>query len=78
MTPFYNVIRSFPKKRLFLGKMGTDTLSAAEGTARAKRTSTPLEGGPGTPAGGVSPLEAECDISADSVKSPVEVTWGSG
>ena len=78
MTPFYNVIQWFPKKRVSLVKMGTDTLSAAEGTARAKGTSTPLEGGPGTPAGGVSPLEAECDISAGSVKSPIEVTWGSG
>ena len=50
MTPFYNVIRSFPKKRAFVGKMGTDMLSTPEGTARAKGTSTPLDGGPGTTA----------------------------
>lgn len=54
--------------------MGTDTLSTAEGTARAKGMSTPLERYWPWNAGGLPLLRAEWDISADLVKSPVEVT----
>ena len=50
MIPFYNVIPSFPKPSAFLGKMITDILSTAEGTARGRDAGIclSLEGSPGT------------------------------